>query len=559
MSDSTLTSCTGLAGFVDWLIRHRVRVLLLCGVVFCVAGARTVLTYSKLRSDLEELLPATAPAVSALETLRSRLPGLRHLGVVVDTGGKQNLPAARRFIDDLSQRLRTYPKHLVGEVRSDVTREQEFARTYLLQLMDLEDAAALRKAVEARRDWEVTHALDMNLLESDEDPPPEIPVQRLRKKYLDKHKLEASFPEGRLESQNGDTAILLVQTAYHSTGQDGDETLLARVRSDVRELGFPERYAPGMRVGFAADVATRVEELEGLQTDLTLSGLLVSALVVLVIVWYFKAWQAPLILGVPLALGTVCAFGVAALPPLDIRHLNSNTAFLGAIVVGNGVNTGIIVLARFQEERRQFAELRDAIIAAIRETWKPTLAAAASASAAYGSLVFTDFRGFNQFGWIGGFGMLLCWGTTMLLLPPLLSFFGEATARRARSEAPETQRHIGWFARFLLSRPRVVAGVTLTATVLALFGLGRRASDWIEYDLSQLRRRDSWESGERYWGARMDRTLGRYLTPSVVMADTPKQAESIKQKLLGAAERGEAGDLIASVQTASSWLRPTRF
>ena len=548
-----------LAGFIDWLIRHRAKVLAVCGVVFCIAAARTVLTYSKLRSDLEELLPATAPAVTALETLRTRLPGLRHLGVVVDTGGKQNLPAARRFIDDLNRRLESYPKELVGEVRVDVSEEQAFAHTYLLQLMDLEDVAVLRKAVEARRDWEVTRALDMNLLDADEDPPPEIPVQRLRQKYLDKHKLEASFPDGRLESKNGDTAVLLVQTAYHSTGQDGDETLLARVRSDIKALGFPDRYAPGMRVGFAADVATRVEELEGLQSDLTLSGILVSALVVLVIVWYFNAWQAPLILGVPLALGTVCAFGVVALPPLDIRHLNSNTAFLGAIVVGNGVNSGIIVLARFQEERRQFVELRDAIVAAIRETWKPTLAAAASASAAYGSLVFTDFRGFNQFGWIGGFGMLLCWGATMLLLPPLLAFFGEGTARRSRSEAPGAERRIGWFARSLLSRPRVVALVTLTATVFALFGLGRRASDWIEYDLSQLRRRDSWVNGERYWGARMDRTLGRYLTPSVVMADTPKQAANIKQKLQGLAERGEAGDLIASVQTASSWLHPTRF
>ena len=88
----------------------------------------------------------------------------------------------------------------------------------------------------------------------------------------------------------------------------------------------------------------------------------------------------------------------------------------------------------------------------------------------------------------------------------------------------------------------MVAVVTLTATLFAVFGLWRRSSDWIEYDLSQLRRRDSWEQGERYWGARMDKTLGRYLTPSVVMADTPKQAENIKLKLEGLAERGEAGD-----------------
>src|SRR5690606_20531000 len=117
-------------------------------------------------------------------------------------------------------------------------------------------------------------------------------------------------------------------TAYHTTGQGNDQELLRRVKQDIEALGFPDKYAPEMRVGFAADVATRVEELEGLQTDLTFSGALVLALVIVVIVWYFRHWRAPLILGIPLALGTVCAFGLAALPPFNIRSLNSNTAFL---------------------------------------------------------------------------------------------------------------------------------------------------------------------------------------------------------------------------------------
>lgn len=546
-------------GLIAWLVRHRARVLALAAAVFCVAATRTVITYSDLRSDLEELLPRTAPAVSALDTLRQRLRGLRHLGIVVDTGRKQNLPAANRFIDDLKKRIQRYPSELVGEVKSDVKDEQAFAKTYLLQLMDLKDVQRLEKAVEARRDWEVSHALDMNLLDEDEDPAPKIPIDELRKKYLDSRDLGRGFPEGRLVSRDGKTAVLLVQTAYHSTGQSGDEELLKRVRADIKDLGFPNKYAPGMRVGFAADVATRVEELEGLQADLTLSGLLVLGLVVFVIVWYFGAWQAPIILGAPLMLGTVSAFALAALPPFNIRHLNSNTAFLGAIVVGNGINSGIILLARFQEERLRDLDVQAALTAALSNTWRPTLAAATAASAAYGSLVFTDFRGFNQFGWIGGFGMLLCWAATMLLVPPLVTIFGQRLAPPRGSQRPAKRREPGFLARVLLSKPRAIVAVTGVCTVMAALGLGRRTSDWIEYDLSQLRRRDSWVNGERYWGAKMDSTLGRYLTPSVVMANTPEQAEQLKTRLEALAAQGRAGDLIDRVQTASSLLRPTRF
>src|SRR5690606_10583627 len=56
-----------------------------------------------------------------------------------------------------------------------------------------------------------------------------------------------------------------------------------------------------------------------------------------------------------------------------------------------------------------------------------------------------------------------------------------------------------------------------------------------------------------------DETLGRYLTPSVVMANTPEQAKRVKERLEVLAAQGKAGDLIARVQTASSLLPETRF
>ncbi len=51
------------------------------------------------------------------------------------------------------------------------------------------------------------------------------------------------------------------------------------------------------------------------------------------------------LLGV-LAVGTLVAFGVVR---VTIGHLNSVTVFLSSIVVGNGINFGIMVLARYLE------------------------------------------------------------------------------------------------------------------------------------------------------------------------------------------------------------------
>ena len=136
----------------DALGRRRWWVLSLALVVTILAGWCTVLTYKGLRSDLEELLPKTAPSVTALERLRERLPGQRYLGIVIDTGGRENVDAANRFVDALRARIVQYPSDTVGAVRADVSAEREFLETYGLQLLDPSDVRALREAVERRKE-----------------------------------------------------------------------------------------------------------------------------------------------------------------------------------------------------------------------------------------------------------------------------------------------------------------------------------------------------------------------------------------------------------------------
>jgi len=104
--------------------------------------------------------------------------------------------------------------------------------------------------------------------------------------------------------------------------------------------------------------------------------------------------------------------------------LNAATAFLGAIIAGNGVNYGILLIARYQEERRK-AELDEALANAITHTLRPTMVASLGASIAYGSLAATSFKGFADFAVIGAIGMLLCWVASYTLLPAMIIVVGK--------------------------------------------------------------------------------------------------------------------------------------
>jgi uncharacterized protein len=263
---------------------------------------------------------------------------------------------------------------------------------------------------------------------------------------------------------------------------------------------------------------------------------------------------------VPLALGTCAGFALVALPPLSIRYLNTNTAFLGSIVIGNGINSGIMLLARIQEELALGKGNRDAVVTGVVESWRATLAAALASAAAYASLIFTDFRGFNQFGWIGSFGIVLCWVAVYALMPALCVLLGERLRPKlvATAAVPAKPSLSARLTEWTMRHRRAVGVALAVLGIVSLAGLATRRGDWIEYDLSKLRRKDSWENGERYWGKRLDAATGRYLTPTVIMAQRAEDVPRLEQGLRELMQRGGAGDLIAEVRSARQLLPETR-
>src|SRR5580693_1182204 len=115
MSRSKALSDQRTRAFVGWTLRNGWLLWSVAVLLAIPATLRTVSLYAHLKSDLEELLPRESPSVRALDEMRRRIPGLQYLGVVVDTGSGENLPAAERFLDDLAARIRAYPPEMVRQ------------------------------------------------------------------------------------------------------------------------------------------------------------------------------------------------------------------------------------------------------------------------------------------------------------------------------------------------------------------------------------------------------------------------------------------------------------
>ena len=273
---------------------------------------------------------------------------------------------------------------------------------------------------------------------------------------------EAREGPGGFISRDGHMQLLVVRTTFSNSSL----SLADRLVADLEPIlaGVQRDAGPGVTVSAQGDVYTALAEHRALSRGVLSATLLTVVVVALGLFLYYRSVLGLVALFFSLAVGTVLTF---ALTRLTIGHLNLATAFLSSIVVGNGINAGLILLARFEEERRGGRRGADAIEAAVSGTFASTLAAALTASVAYASLTVTSFEGFQHFGVIGGMGMIVCWAAAYMVLPAALAVLERRGALTTARE-PALGRLAG---RLLPRNPALVAGVGL---VLTGAGLHRR-------------------------------------------------------------------------------------
>jgi uncharacterized membrane protein YdfJ with MMPL/SSD domain len=258
-----------------------------------------------------------------------------------------------------------------------------------------------------------------------------------------------------------------------------------------------------------------------------------------VVFLYYLRIRTLIAMLITIGVGVAWTFGVTQ---LAIGHLNMATGFLFTIVAGNGINFGIIYMARYLEARRKGATLEEAVRVAHRETWLPTLTAGCAASAAYGSLLVTEFRGFRDFGLIGGAGMVLCWVATFATLPSLLAVIERITPLDREGSGPlaalrrRTQGGVAFGTPFASLVPKAPAAIAVVGLAIAAIGLAATvryvSADPMEYDLRNLRN-DASARAEEIRRSQLAEEITGYVGSDgmAILVDRPEQVDPLRAAL----------------------------
>lgn len=404
-----------------WIDRRRRAVLVLAALVV-VAGA-LIASQMGIKSDLTSLLPRSKASVRDLTALQQRARPFGTVHVIIESPD----PAARtRAAEALWPRLQAIDGGLVQQVTRDDGALRRYVWQHRFLFADLQDLVDARDALKQRIDrGKIEH--NPLFVDLDDDEPAAAEPDRLAEleHELDEHEQAARRPPQWI-SRDGTLQQLSLMTTFSASDARKARRLTDRVHAEIAAV---EAEVPGVQFTLTGNVTMAMYEHDSVLQGMALSAGITVLLCGLGLLLYYRSWRLVAAILCALFVGVAATFALAR---MVVGNLNVMTAFLFAIVVGNGINAGLILVARYLEELRAGKPPRAAVGAAMVGAWHGTLAAAATAFVAYTSLLITDFRGFREFGAIAGGGMALTWLAAFTVLPAMLYVM----APRARYPGP---------------------------------------------------------------------------------------------------------------------------
>lgn len=507
------------------------------GAVLLPTAACVVCTYllfRNIRTDFATLLPENDRSVLHLGEITRRLGGAGSIFVAVSS---PDFTANARFAEALAQKISRYPRDVIKSVDYNMSAADRFFSQRSLYFLELSELAELRSALN-----DMLGKMRLQVLGLDFDEyRPEAAIQRITANSARRRRMQNPFGtnlHGYFADAAGENLVLMVRPAAETSDLNFSREIVSRLSADIRALR-PESFHPALDAGLAGTPVAVLENVSAISAEIAGTALLTVALVLFSVWLFYRSFRMVLILCFTITIGVLLTFGVAY---YFVGALNQQSAFLASIIVGNGINFGIIQMARFMEEYSRGIRIRRAVRRAFILTMSATFMAALATSLSYAILSVMKFRGFSQFGFIGGIGMMLCWLSFSLLIPCLLVIAHRMRPMRARSARHFSRsRFSEMLAGIIVRHDRTLVRLLyVIAPVSLLFSLIYVSVDRFEYDLKKIGNIVSEAKGSEAWYMKkIDRILGNHTNSSVILSASRKDADQGARHLQALIQQGE--------------------
>jgi uncharacterized protein len=422
---------------IRFVVKHHILVLF----VALVTAAFGLYLASKLEidSDYSKLIPEHYDSVQALERVRERVGGEGSdvaVGII-----SPSFEATKAFADALIPRAMQMTRRgetnpYLGSVEYE--RETEFLKNNALFFATNDELDVLARYLEDEIEYQSLEAnpfyFDLGLDDDDES-------DSLHSADIEEFKDLYDWLVGKEYPVHSDGTSMTLR--FFPSGSQTNIRYIRDLYGDMEALIAemdPKSYHPDMEIVLAGRLLHRVVQVEAIRNDVAKTFGLGAGTVLTIVLLYFmyKSYTAQvgrrfnarqlaleiarlpvlaIIIGLPLVMFLGWTFGTAY---LWVGNLNLMTSTLALLLFGLGIDFGVHFYGRYAEERSKHDNYSDAMVITFMSTGKAAMIGAATTATSFFMLTIADFRGFSEFGFIAGTGIVFAVIAMIMVQPAIL-------------------------------------------------------------------------------------------------------------------------------------------
>lgn len=497
-----------LRSVVRFVMRYYFVILALAVGLAVVSYPRTKAYFSNINTDLTQLIPQHYESVKTLERIRDNFKAVKTIILVVEDKDPE---VARKMVDELTAYLSADPD--IEDVESK-KRGYDFFDKHKMLFVELEDLNTIKERIDRRIQKEKLGGLYIDFEE--EGPDEEFTFGDIESKYKNKYSVGA-----KNEYFTNDKETVYSIYVYPQKEPDSVKEcsrFYEFMQKKVAEFTSTHDF-PTAKIYFTGTIRTRTDEYNMIIGDLGRAGLISAIGIAIVLMLYFRRVFAVGLLFIPLSIGIMTTFAFSS---FFIKDLNLVTSFLFAILGGLGVEIGIHILSRYLEERRGGKDQEEALFNTLYHTGGSALTSAATVAATFWILVINDFKGFSEFGFIAGSGLIINFLSYIFVFPSLL-VAGEKIRILGFKRAFGFELKKAGAKRFPLAR-FVLAGVAVLA-LISVVDLPYLSFEWrFSFIKAHIPEAQLAKSKQR-------ETSSTVNAPAMVIVESEEQASAVKKVL----------------------------
>ncbi len=339
----------------------------------------------------------------------------------------------------------------------------------------------------------------------------------------------------------------LLVFAYTGQDEKDSEAPFARTTVAIRQhLADLQVKYPGVEMKLTGEPALDVDEMIISNDDATHASMITLGLIVLLFIFSYKTFLRPAITFFVLIMGVLWSLGFAL---ITVGHFNVLSIAVIPMVLGIGIDFGIQILGRYEEELGRGRTVEQAIAASLQHTGVAIMTGASTTAAAFFTLCFNDFTGLAELGVIAGSSMILLVAANVVVLPAI---FILVDRHRNPEELHVQSNNSAWhfihnWDQSLVRTPRVWIYVAIVISLVSIISLPHLKFD---YNLLHLDDKDAgsvktlYEVMDASKGDGADQVSTIYAS---VVADNLDQARDLYKKLTALPEVARVDSLLELV------------